>query len=149
MLTPMLPTSCQVGRMSFGWWTILDTDGKLLRVKPSSVAVLDTNWCTWHLLSYPVQRRLNLLSFPFTLWMAHIHNLESQSLSCPLPFIYTDLSGFNKWPQSWIIAFTWINLVSLSWKEQFLKFFILSVAVTLPVPYAFWLKVMEYFSSVS
>ncbi|XP_055720996.1 serine/threonine-protein phosphatase 2A 56 kDa regulatory subunit epsilon isoform-like isoform X3 [Salvelinus fontinalis] len=34
--------SCQVGRMSFGWWTILYTHGKLLRVgKPSSFAVLD------------------------------------------------------------------------------------------------------------
>jgi hypothetical protein len=29
--------------MSFAWWTILDTHGKLLNVKsPSSVAVLDT-----------------------------------------------------------------------------------------------------------
>ena len=30
--------------------------------------------CTWHLLPYPIQRHLNLLSCPFTLWMAHIHN---------------------------------------------------------------------------
>uniref|UniRef100_A0A8C8J503 Pyruvate dehydrogenase E1 component subunit alpha, testis-specific form, mitochondrial n=1 Tax=Oncorhynchus tshawytscha TaxID=74940 RepID=A0A8C8J503_ONCTS len=28
--------------------------------KPSSIAVLDTNWCAWHLLPYPVQRHLYL-----------------------------------------------------------------------------------------
>ena len=34
--------SCQVGWMSFGWWTILDTHGKLSTVeKLSFVAVLD------------------------------------------------------------------------------------------------------------
>ena len=33
---------CQVGWMSFGWWTVVDTHKKLLCKKPSSVAVLDT-----------------------------------------------------------------------------------------------------------
>uniref|UniRef100_A0A8C8G676 Cathepsin L.1 n=1 Tax=Oncorhynchus tshawytscha TaxID=74940 RepID=A0A8C8G676_ONCTS len=41
--------------MSFGWWTILDTQEKLLTVgKPNSVVVQDTNRCAWHLLPYPV-----------------------------------------------------------------------------------------------
>jgi hypothetical protein len=31
-------------------------------------------------LSYPIQRHLNLLPCPFTLWMAHIHNPMSQGL---------------------------------------------------------------------
>ena len=39
--------SCQVGWMSFGWLTILDTHWKLLSVNPISVAVLDTNRCAW------------------------------------------------------------------------------------------------------
>ena len=33
---------CQVGWMSFGWWNIVDTQGKLLCEKPSRVEVLDT-----------------------------------------------------------------------------------------------------------
>ena len=37
------PQFCHIGWMSFVWWTILDTHGKLLCVeKPSSVTVLDT-----------------------------------------------------------------------------------------------------------
>ena len=48
--------------------------GKLLSVKHSSVSVLATNLCSWHLVPYPVQRHLNLYSCPFTLWMAHVHN---------------------------------------------------------------------------
>jgi hypothetical protein len=95
--------------------------------KPSSVAVVDTNRCAWHLLPYPVQRHFNILSCQFTLWMAHIecmhtwlwikasakwhillllllHNpclnclhLKTPSLTCLLPF--TDWSEFYEWHQ--------------------------------------------------
>ena len=68
------PQLCEVGWMSFGWWIILDTWETVECEKPSNVAVLDTNWCAWHLLPYPVQWHLNILSCPFTRWMAHIHN---------------------------------------------------------------------------
>ena len=83
------PQLCQVGWTSFGWWTILDTRGK-----PSNVAVLNPNQCAWHLLPYPVQRHLNILSCPFTIWMAHIQNpivsrLKNIYFTCLLP-IYTD-----------------------------------------------------------
>ena len=58
------------------WWTILDTHGKMLSVKNSAALqfLMHSNRCAWHLLPYPVQRHLNLLSCPFTLCMAHIHN---------------------------------------------------------------------------
>ena len=53
-----------------------------------------SNLCTWHLLPYPIQRHLNILSCPFTLWMAHtytihvsfVSRLKSPSLTCLLPF---------------------------------------------------------------
>ena len=73
--------------------------------KPSSVAVLDTNRCARHLLPYPIQRHLNILSCPFSLWMAHIQytihvSIVSWLKNPPLlPFICTDWSGFNKWHQ--------------------------------------------------
>uniref|UniRef100_A0A8C8FLG4 Immunoglobulin V-set domain-containing protein n=1 Tax=Oncorhynchus tshawytscha TaxID=74940 RepID=A0A8C8FLG4_ONCTS len=41
--------------------------GTVEHEKPSSVAVPDTNRCTWYLLPYPVQRHLQFLSCPFTL----------------------------------------------------------------------------------
>jgi len=49
--------------------------GKLLSVKNPAVLLFLThsNRCTSH-LPYPVQRQLNLLTFPFTLWMSHAHN---------------------------------------------------------------------------
>ena len=105
------PQLCQVGWMSCGWWTILDTYGKLLSVKnPAALQFLThSNRCTWHLLPYPVQRHLNILSCPFTLWMAHTHThtiyvsivsrLKSPSLTCLLPFTYTNWSQFNTWHQ--------------------------------------------------
>ena len=67
--------------MSFGWWTILDTHGKLLRLKhPAALQFLThSNQCCWHLLPYLVQRNLNVWSSSFTIWMAHIHN---PSLNC-------------------------------------------------------------------
>ena len=68
-----IPQLCQVGWMSFGGRTILDTHRKLLSVEnPAALQfVTHSNRCAWHL---PVQRHLNMLSWPFTLWMAHIHN---------------------------------------------------------------------------
>jgi hypothetical protein len=36
------PQLCQVGWMSFGWWTILDTRGKLLSVKNPTSLQVDT-----------------------------------------------------------------------------------------------------------
>ena len=44
--------SSQVVWMSFGWWTILDTHGKLLSVKNPVALQFLTQWtrCTWHLL---------------------------------------------------------------------------------------------------
>ena len=70
------PQLCKVGCMFFGWWTILDTHRKLLRIKNSAELrfLRHSNRCNWHLLPYTVQRHLNILSCPFTLWMAHIHN---------------------------------------------------------------------------
>ena len=91
----------QVGWMSFqlvdhSWHTRETVECE----NPCSVAVLDTNRCAWHLLQYPVQRHLKLLSCPFTLWMAHtflvsvVSRVNNPSLTCLLPFIYTDWSGF-------------------------------------------------------
>uniref|UniRef100_A0A8C8FV26 Vacuolar protein sorting-associated protein 45 n=1 Tax=Oncorhynchus tshawytscha TaxID=74940 RepID=A0A8C8FV26_ONCTS len=62
-------TLCEDGWVSFGWWTILDTHGKLLSVKtPEALQFLThSNRCAWHLLPYTVQRHINLLSCPFTL----------------------------------------------------------------------------------
>ena len=49
------PQLCQVVWMSFwvvdhSWYTRETVECE----KPSSVAVLDTNWCSWHLLPYPI-----------------------------------------------------------------------------------------------
>ena len=97
---------CQVSWMSFGWWTILDTHRKLFSVKnPAALQFLThSNWCAWHPLPYPIQRHLNILACLFTRWMAHRYNpivfrLKNSSLTCLLPFIYTDWSWFNKWHQ--------------------------------------------------
>ena len=122
MLTPMLPpvvSSCLdvPWVVDHSWYTRETVE----REKPSSVAVLDTNRCSWHLLPYPVQRHLNILSFPFTLWMSHTHNpclncrkgWNNFFSICLLPFICTDWSGFNKWHQYGMTDFTWIHLVSL------------------------------------
>ena len=67
MLTPMLPTVVS------SWLDLLwVVDRSVACEKPSSVAVLDTNWCAWHVLPYPVQRHLNVLSRPFTFGMVYI-----------------------------------------------------------------------------
>ena len=115
--------------------------------KSSSNAVLDTNRCTWHLLPYPVQRHLHFLSCPLTLWMAYtiISWLKNNYLTCLLPFIYTDGSGFNKWHSE--IRDHGVHLdspgQSMSWKEQvFLMLCILGVLYTylylMPIWYQVW-----------
>jgi hypothetical protein len=101
MLTPMLPTvdRIRVGWMSFGWWCIhwytRETDK---RENPSSVAVLDTTCCAWHVLPYPVQRHLNILSYPLNgTHTTYVSRLQNHSLTCFLPFIHIEWSGCNKW----------------------------------------------------
>jgi hypothetical protein len=82
--------------MSFGWWTILDTHGKLLRMKnPAALQfVTHSNWCAWHLLPYPIQKALK-----YFVWPIHplngtlapiVSRLKNPSLTCILHFIYTD-----------------------------------------------------------
>ena len=73
--------SCQVGWMSFGWWTILDTHRKLLRVKNPAALLFLTHLCAWHLPPYPVQWHLNILSCAFHLWMAHTQSMSQLSRS--------------------------------------------------------------------
>jgi hypothetical protein len=92
--------------MSFGWWTILDTHRKLLSVEnPAAFGVLDTNRCAWHLLQYPVQRHLNILSCLFTLWMAHTQSMTQLSQDGGLMF------GWGSWVrQGW-------EMVLAAWKE--------------------------------
>ncbi|KAK6292636.1 hypothetical protein J4Q44_G00372200 [Coregonus suidteri] len=69
MLTQCFAQLSQVGWMSFGWWTILDTQGKLMSMKNPAVLQFLTHasLCAWHLLPYPIQRHLYILSCPFTL----------------------------------------------------------------------------------
>ena len=56
------PQLCQDVRMSFGWWTILDTHMKLLSGKNPAVLqfLTHSNQRAWHMLPYPVQRHFNL-----------------------------------------------------------------------------------------
>ena len=68
--------SCQVGWMSFGWWTILDTQGKLLSVKNPAVLQF-----------------LKQTGAPGTYYHTHVSivsSLKNPSLTRLLPFIYTD-----------------------------------------------------------
>ena len=108
MLIPML----HIDWMCFGWWTILDIHMELLSVncwalKTAALQFLaHSNWCAWHLLSYPLQRHFNLLSRPSILNLAQsppsqtihvfiVSRLENHFLTRLLPFIYTDRSGFK------------------------------------------------------
>ena len=90
--------SCQVGWMSFGWWTILDTHGKLLSMKtPSALQFLThSNRCARHLLPYPAQRHLHLCLahspsnwHTSTIHVSIVSRLKSPSLTGLLRFIYT------------------------------------------------------------
>ena len=75
MLTPMLPIVVSswlnvLWVVDHSWYTRETVDCE----KPTSVGVLDTKRCTWHLLPYPIQRHLRILPCPFTIWMAHKHD---------------------------------------------------------------------------
>ena len=88
--------NCQVGWMSFGWWTILDTHEKLLCEKPSSVAVLDTLKLV-SLLSttIPLSKALKY----FVLLIHPLNGTHTQSIS--------QLSQGLKWIQQLSPGFTW------------------------------------------
>ena len=71
------PQLCQVGWMSFGWWTIFYKHGNVLSVKnPGEMQFMShSNWCAWHQLQYPVQKHFNLLSWQFTLNGTHTKSM--------------------------------------------------------------------------
>ena len=135
MLTLMLP------KVVSSWLDVLcvgDHSGytreTVEREKLSSVAILETNWCAWHLLSYPIQRCLNIFVLP-------IHSLNTQSMSQLSQGLKLLLSPVS-YPSSTLIE---VDLTSegqirvhsfhldspgpsMSWKEQvFLMFCTLSV----------------------
>jgi hypothetical protein len=97
-----LPQLCQVG-----WWTILDTHGKLLSVKnPAALQFLTQNGApgTYYHTSFKCTYIL-CLAHSFSEWHTHtihvsiVSRLKNPSSTCLLPFIYTDWSGFNEWHQ--------------------------------------------------
>ena len=117
---------CQVGWMSFRWWDNSWFTWETWAWNPTSHSVLDTNRCALHLLPYLVQRHVYLLSCPFTLWMANIHN---PCLNC----LKAEKSFFNPSPPLHLSWLKWIKQVtsirdhifhldspgqSMSWKEQ-------------------------------
>uniref|UniRef100_A0A4W5QRG8 Ig-like domain-containing protein n=1 Tax=Hucho hucho TaxID=62062 RepID=A0A4W5QRG8_9TELE len=67
------------GWLSFGWWTILSTHGKLLSVKtPATLQFLrHSNRCAWHLLPYPVLKALTY----FVLHIPPLNGTHTQSMS--------------------------------------------------------------------
>ena len=100
-------------------WYIGETIG---HGKPSSIACLDTlRAVRLAPTTIPHLKALKYLFLPIhplngthTQSMSQLSkNFKNPSLTCLLPFIYTDWSGFNNWHQNGIIAFTWIHLVSL------------------------------------
>ena len=99
MFTPML----QVVWMSFGWWTILDTHGKLLGVKnPAVLQFFTQSGVPGNHYHIPVQRHLHLLPIhplsewhTYTIHVSIVSRLKNPSLTYLLSFIYTDWSGFN------------------------------------------------------
>jgi hypothetical protein len=78
---------CQVGWVSFGWWTILDTHGKLEHEKPSSVAVLGTlKPVLLAPTTIPLSKALkSRLAYSPSEW--HTYTIH---VSIVLHFIYTD-----------------------------------------------------------
>jgi hypothetical protein len=69
--------------MFFGWWTILDTHGKLLSMK--NPAVLQFLTQTSMPVTWPFQRHLNPLNGTHTIHVSNVSRLKNPSL----PFIYT------------------------------------------------------------
>ena len=75
---------------------------------------------SWHkpvcLAPTTISRSKALTSFVLhtcTIHVSIISRLKNPSLTCLLPFIYTDWSGFNRLRQEKNIAFTWIHLIIL------------------------------------
>ena len=91
------PQLCQAGWIPFGWWTILDTHGRLLSVKnPAELQFLTQTGA------------------PGTYYHTHVSivsSLKNFFLFCLITLIYTDWSGFNKWRQLGTMAFISIHLV--------------------------------------
>jgi hypothetical protein len=98
-----VPQLCQVGWMSFGWWTILNTHGK----NPAALQILTQTGASGTYYQTPRSKALKCFVLPLhplndthTQSMSQLsHWLRNPSLTCLLPFIYTDWSGFNEWHQ--------------------------------------------------
>ena len=110
--------SCQVGWMSFGYWTILDKHGKLLSVKkPAALQFLTQTGAPGN-TTIPHSKALKICCpahspserHTYTIHVSIVSRLKNPYLTCLLPFIYTDWSDINKG----YIAFTWIQLLGLS-----------------------------------
>jgi hypothetical protein len=91
----------------------LDTHGKPLCGKTQQHY---SSWNkAWNLLTYPVQcfvLAIHPLNGTHTQSMSQLSQcLKILLLPVSSSFIYTDWSGFNRWHQKEIIAFTWIHLV--------------------------------------
>ena len=95
MLTPMLSTFMS-SWMSFGGWTLLDKHRTLLNVKnPAALQFLTQTVVpgTYYLTSmyYLAHTPCNTC----TIHVSIVWNLTNPSLTCLLPFSYTDWSGFS------------------------------------------------------
>ena len=103
ILTPMLPTVVSSWMEVFVWWTILDTIMKLLGGKnPAALQFLTQSapvtyyhtpfkgtyiFCLGHSTSE---------WHTYTIHFSIVSMLKNPYLTCLLPFIYSDLSGFNR-----------------------------------------------------
>jgi hypothetical protein len=81
--------------MSFGWWTTLVTWEIVECDKPSSVAVLDTQTgapgtCYHTPFKGTEIFCLALSPTEWHIYTIHVSRLKNLSLTCLLPFIYTD-----------------------------------------------------------
>ena len=102
-LTQCFPQLWQVEWMSFGWWTILDTHGKLLSVNnPAAWQFLTQMGAPGTYYHTPFKGTYICLAHSPSEWHTNtihvsiVSRLKNPTLTCLLPFIYTDLSGFNK-----------------------------------------------------
>jgi hypothetical protein len=122
------------GWMSYEWWTIVDTHGKLFSVKNPAALHILTQTVRLAPSTISCSKALQYFVFPFTLWMSHIHNpclncLKASKSLFNHPFIYTDLK-WNKQVTSIRDHSFYLDSPgqSISWKEQLsLMFCTLSV----------------------
>ena len=118
--------------MDHSWYTQETVEHE----KPISIAVLDTNRWTWHLLPYPVQKALTFYEFPisasewhtYTIHVSIVSRLKNPSLTCIHPLHLHWL----KWIEQVISIRDRSFLLdssgqSVSWKEVLFMFCILSV----------------------